>query len=83
VFAGEATEIDLLRHGSRFCSALEAVFMKTSTERPVFFSMAWSWRGFAAGSILPLKSQEDDEYSRTKFSLASAYLVRVTGTPLE
>jgi hypothetical protein len=40
VFAGEATEIDLLRHGSRFCSALEAVFMKTSTERPVFFSMA-------------------------------------------
>jgi hypothetical protein len=45
----------------RFCSALEAIFMETTTERPVFFSMAcvvtWIRCRFS------FASQEDNEYS--------------------
>jgi hypothetical protein len=35
--------------------ALEAFCMKITTERPMFSSMVCAWRGFAAGSVLPLK----------------------------
>ena len=49
----------------RVCSALEAVFMETTTERPMFFSMAcvvtWIRCRFSFGS------EEDDEYSRATF----------------
>jgi hypothetical protein len=55
VFAGGATEIVLLRHGVAFARRWDFLHENSHRKAHVLFDGLCRRRGFAAGSVLPLK----------------------------